>query len=760
MNKAITDGLTFTPPAFAAGLGAWSRQDGTPGSATWAGAANAAVVPADQDFGSCLEIAKTDNVTTIRFMGETPILPGCYLRVRARVKAIAGNLPDVRIAGWAGNGARQHVGGLNETGPTVSLKAYGRVVEISAIVGTGRRGGVDMPWGTTPVYGHFGIDLLGPNGGVVRIDDIEIEDVTSFFLRDMMDWVDVRDYGAIGNGIADDRAAFVKADQAANGGMILVPPGEYFIGSDLSISAPIRFQGRLKMPSARLALLSSFDFPTYADAFGDETLGLKKGIQALMGYTDHNTFDLCGRRVELTEPLSVADFAVPSWSNQRVISNGQINVVDGPAWNTRVVGSVARYDPADYLTLSNVANIANIEVGSRVSGAGVGREVYVRAVNVGAQSLTLSQPLYGGAGTRSYTFHRYRYALDFSGMEKCDRMNFSNIDFLLNGVGSGIMLAPAGEMFHIRDCYIVRPKDRGITSIGRGCQDILVDRCQFLSNEMSLPVQDRETIAINVNANDVKMRNNRFVRFAHFMVANGGGHIITGNHWFQGDGTGAGVRTAGLVLTATNVQTTITGNYIDNAYIEWANEHDAAPHFFNEYSFGGLTITGNTFLCHQTQRSFAFLVVKPYGPGHFLHGLTVSDNVFKARVSTIERVEKVDTTFADLDYSRMRNVKFDGNTFNGIDSFVANPITIMHDQGSAQAVWDVPTNQALPFNGWAKHVDSLIASAPILNSGNQRVADMPFVQREQGAVRKNVRVNWTQPVRGSVVMRVRMDNPD
>ena len=102
MNIAITAGLQLMPPGFSAGLAAWSRVNGLSGEPTWAGAANAAIVPADQDFGTCLEIVKQDDVTRIRFTGETPILPGTYLRVSARVKAVAGNLPSVRIAGWAG----------------------------------------------------------------------------------------------------------------------------------------------------------------------------------------------------------------------------------------------------------------------------------------------------------------------------------------------------------------------------------------------------------------------------------------------------------------------------------------------------------------------------------------------------------------------------------------------------------------------------------------------------------------------------------
>ena len=50
-----------------------------------------------------------------------------------------------------------------------------------------------MAWGPDAAYGHFGLDLTGASGGVVRIDDISIEDVTSYFLRDMISIVDVRD---------------------------------------------------------------------------------------------------------------------------------------------------------------------------------------------------------------------------------------------------------------------------------------------------------------------------------------------------------------------------------------------------------------------------------------------------------------------------------------------------------------------------------------------------------------------------------------
>ncbi|MDO5528533.1 MAG: glycosyl hydrolase family 28-related protein [Paracoccus sp. (in: a-proteobacteria)] len=764
MNIAVTDGLVLSPPGFEAGLGVWSREFGTPGSATWAGQANASIVSADQDFGPCLELTKAENTTRIRFMGETPILPGTYIRVSARIKAVSGNRPTARIAGWPGSAARAHVPNLPETAAPVTVRTYGEITEISAIIGVGQRSGVDLVWGRAPVYGHFGLDLTGPNGGTVRIDSIRIEDVTQMFLRQMMDWVDVRDFGARGDGTTDDREAFRLADEAAAGRSLVVPEGVYRIGSNLTLRAPVRFVGSLTMPrAARLTLMGSFDYPSYASAFGDETEGLKRALQALFGFTDHASLDLRGRRVDLTEPMVMTEIApgLTNWSNRRVICNGQILVVDGPAWRTGRASSQASYHPGNPNLLTNVVNVANIEIGSRISGPGVGREIYVNDRNIGAGTLTLSQPLYGGAGTRVYQFERYRYVFDFLGMEHCSRVNFADLDFTLSSVASGIMLPANGQMFHIRDCYITAPADRGITSPGRGCQDLLVDRCQFLSSEMDTPAQSRKSVAINVNANDAKIRHNRFVRFGTFMVAGGTGHLWVGNHWFQGDNTEAGKRVPGLVLAETNCKSSITGNYIDNNTIEWTNEYQADPNFGpNQYSFGGLAITGNHFTVQGVLPDFTWLSVKPYGAGHHIHGLSVTGNVFRSLYNRISRIEKVDKTIADLNYDRMRNIHFEGNTFNMVDHFVANPVTVTHQQNTAQASWTVPVTTQLPFQGWAKTVESLVAESAINDAGTGRVTEMPWVRRAQGAARQNLVLEWSRPARGRVSMKVRMDDPN
>lgn len=765
MNKAITDGLVFMPPAFDQGLDQWSSGDGTPGAPTWDGSPDAVLVPADQDFGGCLELVKSAATVKLRHIGDTPILPGCYLRVRARVKAMSGNLPAVQIAGWAGGAGGVHVAGVVETGPSVQLTAYGKVETVEAIVGTGNRGGVDMAWGTAALFGHFGIDLTGPTGGVVRIDDIEIEDVTSVFLRDLVDVVDVRDYGAVGDGVTDDAAAFEAADAAAaaTGRTLLVPAGTYFLDADVTLEAPARFEGTVAMPDNRLlAMTRSFHLSAYAAAFGDEELGFRKAFQALLNFTDHESLDLNGRRIEVTAPIDMqaAVNNKTTFATRRAIRNGQFNVIDGPAWAPDVVTSQASYSTANDRMLTAVANIANVPVGALVEGAGVGREVYVTSVNTGAGTLTLSQPLYGAAGVQVYTFTRFKYVLDFSGFASLSKMVIDDVELQCNGYASGILLAPSGSIFQIRDSFITKPRDRGITSIGDGCRGMMIDRCQFLSNESPLRSQDRVSIGFNANANDLKIRDNRAVHFRHFAVLGGAGNLLVGNHWFQGDNETAGLRMPGLVMIGTDVKTTITGNYIDNSYIEWTNEYESDPGFANQYSFSGLTVTGNTFTANDVAPWFRWFVVKPYGAGHFVQGLNLSGNVFKSLNGPVDRVEGVDTSFAPLDNGRMRNIWMEANAFTAVTQVSANPVRVQHVQASTATVWTIDASAYLPFGGWARNVDAVVAEGMITGPVGERRSDMPFVEVQQGAAKNQVTLNWAGPSKGTVNLAIRMDNPN
>lgn len=761
MNKAVTDGLVLMPPAFSAGLQNWSRENGTPGTGSYENQPNAAFVPNDQDFGGCLELQKVEATQRLRCFREIPFRPDMYLRVTVRIKALAGNLPGVRIAAWVARSNGTNIASLPQVGDTVNLTTYGQVRTISAIIGAGNRRGVDLVWGREPAYAHIGLDLTGGTGGVVRIDDIEIEDCTEVFHRNLMDWVDVRDYGALGNGTTDDQAAFEAADEAAGGRTILVSGGTYRIAGNLTVNSPIRFEGALTAPAgSRIIFRRNFDLETYSRAFGSELQGFRRALQALFGLAEHVTFDLSGRRVDLTAPINVAALAgVTVMEQRRVLRNGLLFAQPGPAWESDVVTSVATYSAGNPMRLTGVANVANIQVGSVVSGTGVGREVYVRSKNVGAGTVELSLPLWGAAGTRTFTFRRHRYMLDFSGFSALQRFEINGVELQCNGVASGILLAPEGLACQIADCTINRPRNNGISSHGRGCQGLLVDRNQFLSDEQALPAQARVSVALNVNANDAKLRANRVVRFAHFAIMHGTGHMLIGNHFFHGDDETNGVRRAGVVFTEVNIAGLVTGNYIDNCFIELTNEHDATPDFASELSFGALTVTGNIFIATNVAPSFRFLVVGPRGSGHFLNGLSVTGNAFRAFNGDIDRVERVDTTHAVLNETRFRNVVFEANTFHGVNQITACPVAIAHVQNTAADTWVVAAGGFLPFGGRARTVAAIVAEGALTTGGGAANHSFPFVLTEQGTSAQAVHLKWPLALRGRARVTVRVDEP-
>lgn len=761
MSTDTVDGITLAPPRFRDGLGVWSSGDGRPGSDTYAGSGQGTFVPADSQFGGCLEVIKTSSLARVRYMGVTPIRSGRYWRVKLRVKAVSGAFPTVRIAGTPLSGSNV-ISGVTTQGPAVTLSAYGTPVEVSAVIGTGARPGVDLVWAKAD-GAHIGLDITGANGALLRIDDFEVEEVTTAYLQEMVGLVDVRDYGAVGDGVTDDSAAFEAADRAANGREVLISAGRFRLNKNVIFQSQVRIAGKVTMPQDKhLIFQRNFDYDTYADAFDTEEEAFKRGFQALLNYSDHYSLDLCGRRIALSAPVNMANVVgnKTRFESRRMIRNGELHAIPGPGWKTGTASSQGTYNPSNPLVLTGVTNVANIEVGSLVEGQGVGREVYVRDRDVSAQRLTLSQPLYDAEGTQSYSFKRFRYMMDFSGFSKFSNFVFDDMHLSCGGIASGIMLADTGFAFQLKDSQVSRPKDRVITSKGRACQDLLIDRCQFLSNEMSSPVQNRKTLVFNANANDVKIRDSRIVRFKHFCVLAGDGSVVTGNHWFHGDDEKDGIRLGGLILTRTSVRSMITGNYIDNNFIEWTNEHEAEPEMADQFSFGGLTVTGNTFVNIDVVDWFRWIVIKPYGPGHFIHGLSVTGNVFRSLNGRITRIEGVDSSIAPLRADSMRNVVFRDNVFHNIDIETSNPLIVEHNQSSAQGTWTLDTKNRLPFGGHARNIDAVVPKGMLRTGSGSLAHAMPAVQLSQGSSRDKVNLIWPTATRGTVRCTVRMDTTD
>ena len=421
MGLGIIEAARFTPPTFAEGLENWSSGDGVAGDPGYDLSPDASLVMGESDFGACLELRKTIEVQKLRSFTQTPILKETYLRVRCRVKMISGHLPAVRIASWAGAASGAHIAQITQISPSVVPIVYGQLLEVSAIIGPGLRDGVDMVWGASPDYGHFGLDLTGQNGGVIRIESLQIEDVSALFMLQSTNILDIRDYGAIGDGETPNYDAFSAADEAAAGRRLLVPEGQFYIEKGLTLRSKLLFRGTVKLPvSAPFVLQNNFDFTTYIDAFGEEELAFKKAFQALLNSGDHDALDLGGRTIGVNAPIDLqkAVSTRQGYAVRRVIRNGEFYARHNTAWENDIVISRGTYAPSNPKTLYNVNNIANIQAGSPVEGNGVGREIYATSVDINSGEATLTEALYDAEGTQDFTFTRFKYMLDFSSFDQ------------------------------------------------------------------------------------------------------------------------------------------------------------------------------------------------------------------------------------------------------------------------------------------------------------------------------------------------------
>ena len=170
------------PPAFAEGLADWSFGDGTPEGPTYDRAPFARLALEDPDFGPCLEMRKVEAVQRLRYMGEVPIPRGGFVEIAARLKPLRGPLGSARIAAWAGGAQGRAVPGLPLTGRVVAFPVHCLVVTVRAVIGPEPLPGVDLLWDARVLYAHVGLDLIGPDKGVVRVENVAVRDVTARFM--------------------------------------------------------------------------------------------------------------------------------------------------------------------------------------------------------------------------------------------------------------------------------------------------------------------------------------------------------------------------------------------------------------------------------------------------------------------------------------------------------------------------------------------------------------------------------------------------
>lgn len=168
------DASLLMPPPFARGLDRWSPADGDPAGPSLADGPGAFFLRRDEALGHCVELRLRRRVTSVRWMGETPLLAGRVLRLSVRARGQTGHAA-VRLAGWAGGAGGRELTGQPASGREVPLDARRVRTAVATVARSAPAPGLDMAWDQCAIFGHFGFDVLGEEGAIVRLDRLRVE---------------------------------------------------------------------------------------------------------------------------------------------------------------------------------------------------------------------------------------------------------------------------------------------------------------------------------------------------------------------------------------------------------------------------------------------------------------------------------------------------------------------------------------------------------------------------------------------------------
>lgn len=196
-------------------------------------------------------------------------------------------------------------------GDTVLSVQGGLVKRFGVGTGSGLAREVDLSDATDPDKGAALIGCISPLASAVG------RTVAAKF----SDMVSVKDFGAVGDGVADDTASFQAAIDSlpSSGGTIYVPPGEYLISSRINVDKPMCLIGAgSTFPGVGFVSASRL-------VFGENVAGIYIAPDARL--SRFQNFSLFGAADALTSQEHVGDgvqteFAIPfefsSWLDLRV----------------------------------------------------------------------------------------------------------------------------------------------------------------------------------------------------------------------------------------------------------------------------------------------------------------------------------------------------------------------------------------------------------------------------------------------------------
>jgi|GEM_PF-1241221 len=453
----------------------------------------------------------------------------------------------------------------------------------------------------------------------------------------------------------------------------------------------------------------------------DNKAKVQEAFNVLLNSGRYTELDMEGRRVAID---GVMDFGA-IWEGKpsqgiKTVRNGWFSALTDMSSPSNFTRNVTTTIGKDVINISSTDGIAP---GMYVSGPAVPRETYI--VSVGEDGLGTARINTHAWRTVKDAVHRFQefdYMFDFKNVSGLSNFRFHNITFdALNKIS--IIRGPqSGSTMTLSHCILHQPKMRGITFWTSGGSNLQMDNCQGVANktDRGLPPEERVGVFCTVTTNDCKFRGNYVWQFKHTLVLHGSGNVIVGNHFWQGKNPESEVgpfdtRTASIILTSANNKTNITGNYIDNSWIELANDNTTD---LNWPLGGGVTITGNQFTTVSRIGTYGFIALAPYKPNSSCARISVIGNVFKnvygGAFGAIVPMEKADViivpqgSYGSIDHTQVSQIYWRSNNYGQVKKETASELTVEKfvPAGSETSTVGFSFQELFPWNFYPRAVQS------------------------------------------------------
>lgn len=551
--------------------------------------------------------------------------------------------------------------------------------------------------------------------------------------------VSVTWFGAKNDG-TDASSAFVSADAAATSrkNKVVIPEGAFTLSSSVTMVNEVVHQGTIVLGSGvRYRDANPLRFSEFRRRHSTDQAAFEAMLYELyQGFLNKKVADGEGMACVIDTPINVASVAgKTSYAGWHVIRN--FNFWAGTNFPAKTTTTKTGSSTSGLATLT-LANTTGITAGMMVTGAGLGRELYVKSVDSATQ-VTLNRTAYGTNASTTFTFTEFKYVLDWSGFTTCSRVSIVGNQFNLASTNPACVLRGPydGIGWSIKDNTLNNIGERGFTDWNSGFSGMA-----FEGNEINFATSVQSVArGITVSAGDFKLRNNRITTCLNHVVIHEAGSLIVGNHLWGGDN-------ASIILTNRTFKTAITGNYIDNSWIELSEEGD-----FSTTAMGGVSITGNIFTNVGSTASTRWIKLRPFQANKKVNSVVVTGNTFKnAQGTNPTRVEDVDTTNGTIDVTSFENVKFSNNAYQFITYHTASPATVRKTVTTATNNWVVDFSTLLPFGGSTLNVPSITLTN--IKDGAAATAYPSFTVLDGNSLAntKNVQVRFAANYSGSAVV--------